>query len=140
MEKNNLVLIINQYYDDILKRIEKLEENLDFENKTDEEIEELKKIIKNDKAEMYEIIIKSKDFNISRLETKIEAINDIENDKALQTDEKLQRIKRKIFENKFCFLIYSKWFGSKYSRYLGGLYSNDFYLDQVEINNIEYVI
>ena len=137
MKKDELVLLINEHFKEILSRIDKETVNFDFYGKSRDEKFEIKQKIENDKYFFIQEINKIKEANLEQLDFKFDEIIAIGNLDSSDRYENLKLIKRKLFEKNFCFYICNKYLAEQCDRYLGILFSIPIYLDQTEINNIE---
>ena len=137
MEKQDLILVIDQYYDQILNHISNRCSNLNIDVKMEEEMPTIREKIQNDENEFIQEIFRSRNLNLEQLDSKIDQINSILKIESLETDEKMNKLKEKLFQNNFCFYVYNKYLVQNTERYLGLLISMPFYMDQRSIDNIK---
>ena len=136
MDKDELIMIISDHYESILKSIEDQEKVIKLKEESYENNDFVGSIIKKDKSEFIAELKEARDANIEQLDLKFGLINSISRDESIENEEKFKKIKKIIFENKFCFFVNDEYLIKNFSKYLGALFSLPFYLEENEVDKI----
>ena len=139
MEKQDLISIINDYYDGLVNQVNTEWENLKFDTqeKSQEYIDEMKKRNAKDKSDFIDEITKTREFNLKQLEIEEKEIDSILTDLSIEQDDKLKKLKKKIFNNKFCVYFPRRLISDNFLAHFGALFSFPIYLDENEISSIK---
>ena len=100
MDRDNLVAIIENHYEGIIKNIDDQEANINLNEETVENKDFVQMRIKQDKEDIIAEIKDAKKANLEQLDSKIDEINSIASDESIQQEEKIKKIKRILFEKR----------------------------------------
>ena len=127
MEKSEVTLIINDYFDSLLSLVNSEVDLQKLNAKTEENFDEIKETIDADRDAFEQEINKSREANIQQLDSDPDLLQSLN----------AENLKDKIFDKSFCVFFPKQYVPRFYGTNIGFLMKSYFYIDENTIKSIQ---